>query len=137
MSLNAQTCVDIFLIDWTEPQDLVNDKDMTVEKAPVSCWRSLFVANEWNELQTLRITSLEVTMFFAIFLLSGVSLEEGAKVSADEGDLEDRDVDMSSQMLRFGISASIFTLIEARCLLWLAPTPSMAAAIRHHLSAGT
>ena len=24
--------------------------------APVSCWRTLLAANEWNELQTLRLT---------------------------------------------------------------------------------
>jgi hypothetical protein len=38
----------------------MNDKTSSQEKAPVSCWRSLFVANEWNELQTLRVTNLEV-----------------------------------------------------------------------------
>lgn len=42
----------------------------------VSCWRTLFVANEWNELQTLRQTNTVVRLAFLLLLLNVINLEE-------------------------------------------------------------
>ena len=39
--------------------------------APLSIWRTLFAANEWSELQTLRSTSLELTLFGIMAILHG------------------------------------------------------------------
>ena len=90
----------------------VNDKSNEVGTAPVSCWRSLFIANEWNEIQTLRITSLELTMFSVVFLLSGLSVENGAKINPDSRDLKYRQAEQTSELLRFGITSSIFFLVQ-------------------------
>ena len=56
--------MDIFLIDWekskgklitTNPPSatgtLTEDPNEKLKVAPVSIWRTYFVANEWNELQ--------------------------------------------------------------------------------------
>jgi meckelin len=36
------------------------------ESGPVSAWRGLLVANEWNELQTARLTSPSFTLNFMV-----------------------------------------------------------------------
>jgi hypothetical protein len=53
-------------------------------------------------------------MLGVIFLLAGVDLENGAKINPDEGSLDVNPFEQTSQILRFGISVSIFILIEVR-----------------------
>lgn len=61
-----QTCLDIFFIDWERARRVVPRGGGREEAAPVSCWRTLFVANEWNELQTLRLTSPAFSLFLLV-----------------------------------------------------------------------
>ncbi len=51
-----QVTIQIFLIDWEKPkvQAHQDNKVHTHQDTPVSVWRSYFVANEWNEIQSLR-----------------------------------------------------------------------------------
>eukprot|EP00191_Tetraselmis_sp_GSL018_P009876 CAMPEP_0177615986 /NCGR_PEP_ID=MMETSP0419_2-20121207/23841_1 /TAXON_ID=582737 /ORGANISM="Tetraselmis sp., Strain GSL018" /LENGTH=849 /DNA_ID=CAMNT_0019113867 /DNA_START=777 /DNA_END=3326 /DNA_ORIENTATION=- len=110
-----QTSVDIFLLDWTEPKERVankGDPEHSIEEAPISCWRTIFTANEWNELQTLRKTSLEFTMFMVVLLLEGIGLQNGAEVNPDAGDISKTRVVETSQLLRFGITSVVFLLVE-------------------------
>jgi len=49
-----QSQVDIFLLDWERPrgnQTNQTNGDKPVSMAPVSIWRTYFVANKWNEIQ--------------------------------------------------------------------------------------
>lgn len=57
-----------------EMDDLM--KDQLRRQNKISCWRTLFVANEWNELQTLRKTSTTVQLIFVLFLLKVINLED-------------------------------------------------------------
>jgi hypothetical protein len=41
----------------------------------LSAWRTLFVANELNELQTERLLSIEWTLFIVGFFMSGLNFE--------------------------------------------------------------
>jgi meckelin len=71
--LYRQTTNDIFFLDWEKPRwslEGVGDKNPT----PVSVWRTLLVANEWNELQTIRLSSLELTLTTLLLLLYGFDL---------------------------------------------------------------
>lgn len=43
--------VDVFFIDWEKPRRVLAKGGGREEAAPVSAWRTLLVANEWNELQ--------------------------------------------------------------------------------------
>lgn len=43
--------VDVFFLDWEKPRRVLAKGGGREEAAPVSCWRTLLVANEWNELQ--------------------------------------------------------------------------------------
>ncbi|VDN24316.1 unnamed protein product [Dibothriocephalus latus] len=53
-----QCTLDIYLIDWERPR--------------VPIWRTVLVANEWNEIQTCRKTNPTFTIFVAMLIL-GVS----------------------------------------------------------------
>lgn len=67
----VQSNVDIFFLDWEKPRGRIQSKrgDGTKTKfAPISVWRTIFMANEWNELQRLRRYNLE----FALLLLSTI-----------------------------------------------------------------
>ncbi|KAK7881077.1 hypothetical protein WMY93_032327 [Mugilogobius chulae] len=50
----------MFFIDWERPRNKSTTKatqaggDIKLDPAPVSIWRTYFVANEWNEIQTIR-----------------------------------------------------------------------------------
>ncbi len=76
--LVTQLSVDIFLVDWERPHAVSPSAgsggggggggEPTKELA-VSVWRTYLVANEWNELQTRRKTSLAVQILTVIFIL--------------------------------------------------------------------
>jgi meckelin len=68
-----QCSVDIFFVDWERPRS-----ETLRHKVPVSIWRTLFVANEWNELQTVRRTNVTFILFLLGWLLVGEQLENAA-----------------------------------------------------------
>ena len=47
----------------------IDSKEIAIQ-SKVSCWRTLFVANEWNELQTFRKINPTVQLIFILFLLN-------------------------------------------------------------------
>ncbi|XP_018541690.1 meckelin [Lates calcarifer] len=75
--LILQVSVDIFLIDWERPRTKAS---RTVQAAgepkrdpsPVSIWRTYFVANEWNEIQTIRKISPTFQIMAVLFFLEVV-----------------------------------------------------------------
>lgn len=58
-----QMTVDIFLIDWERPRATKDNNQ------PVSIWRTYFVANEWNEIQSHRRTSLTIQLICTVLLI--------------------------------------------------------------------
>ena len=91
----TQTSYDIFFIDWERPKsdssnfvsssDMKNkknenEKDYLIKKElsefnKISCWRTLFVANEWNEIQTFRKIDPLVQLIGVLFFLKVINLE--------------------------------------------------------------
>lgn len=73
-----QITIDIFFIDWERPRArnsvpraAVNgsvNSDLE-EQQPVSIWRTYFVANEWNEIQTKRKLNINIHLLITIFIL--------------------------------------------------------------------
>ena len=78
-----QTCLDIFFIDWERARRVVPRGGGREEAAPVSCWRTLFVANEWNELQTLRLTSPAFSLFLLVSLSEHDNQQRTSPISPD------------------------------------------------------
>lgn len=52
-----QSQVDIFLLDWERPRaaNQTGGGENVVAIAPVSIWRTYFIANEWNEIQVWNV----------------------------------------------------------------------------------
>lgn len=61
--------IDIFLIDWERPRATGGFNSTEIQQQPVSIWRTYFVANEWNEIQTKRRTSLLFQMLFTLLII--------------------------------------------------------------------
>lgn len=71
--LVSQITIDIFFIDWERPKGKVlkaveGEGGVRSATVPVSIWRTYFVANEWNEIQTVRkinpLFQVLTTLFF-------------------------------------------------------------------------
>ncbi|XP_029598947.1 meckelin-like isoform X2 [Salmo trutta] len=74
--LIQQLSVDIFFIDWERPRGKANKTiqgngigEAKHDPSPVSIWRTYFVANEWNEIQTIRKISPTFQIMAVLFLL--------------------------------------------------------------------
>ncbi|KAG7242035.1 hypothetical protein INR49_024080 [Caranx melampygus] len=72
--LILQVSVDIFLIDWERPRSKTSKTvqasgESKRDPAPVSIWRTYFVANEWNEIQTIRKISPTFQIMAVLFFL--------------------------------------------------------------------
>ena len=74
--LVEQCNADIFIIDWERSKGQLLRED---KNAPVSMWRSTFVANELNELQTLRRWSPLFCMLIVMLFLEGLQYENLTK----------------------------------------------------------
>jgi meckelin len=65
-----QCRADLFFVDW-EPLPTKQPTASGASKGSVSVWRTILVANEWTELQTVRKTDIRFTLFFLGFVLLG------------------------------------------------------------------
>jgi len=63
--------VDIFFLDWEKPRRVLAKGGGREEPGPISAWRRLLVANEWNELQTARMTYPSFTLICMVNQASG------------------------------------------------------------------
>ncbi|KAM4018585.1 LOW QUALITY PROTEIN: meckelin-like [Anomaloglossus baeobatrachus] len=109
--LVSQLTYNIFLIDWEKPKDKAPSSAQG--KSNVSFWRTILVANEWNEIQTHRKLSPLLQLFLVLLLLEVVGLKNIAT--------KDLTLDLTpsagsyqapmSPILRFGISASMWLAV--------------------------
>lgn len=76
----------------------------------LSVWRTLFVANEFNELSVMRNVNLEWTLFFVGFFLSGLRWEN---LSAETPHMEITDVEKISTnyVLKYFLNCFIYLCI--------------------------
>eukprot|EP00297_Palpitomonas_bilix_P001829 CAMPEP_0113868268 /NCGR_PEP_ID=MMETSP0780_2-20120614/889_1 /TAXON_ID=652834 /ORGANISM="Palpitomonas bilix" /LENGTH=977 /DNA_ID=CAMNT_0000853321 /DNA_START=154 /DNA_END=3087 /DNA_ORIENTATION=- /assembly_acc=CAM_ASM_000599 len=129
-----QSQVDIFFVDWEKSHGKLlvgsgagedgDEREMEARKgkrraqyiqAPVSAWRSFFVVNEWNELQTSRPTSTPMTLLVLIFLLEGLDL---IYVATPQPNLRDLTPDVTNEVLRFGLITFFWLAIVIVQLAW-------------------
>ncbi|XP_018427914.1 PREDICTED: meckelin-like [Nanorana parkeri] len=109
--LVTQLTANIFLIDWERPKD--KSAPNSQGKSNVSIWRTVLVANEWNEIQTCRKLSPLFQLFMVLLLLEVVGLKN---ITAKDLNL---DLNPSagtyrapwSIILRFGIAASMWLAV--------------------------
>ncbi|KAJ0406698.1 hypothetical protein ATCC90586_008115 [Pythium insidiosum] len=124
-----QLRVQLVLLDWEKPRATTLDLDAASPQpvaAPVSVWRSILVANEWNELQTRRKTSLEATLLLLLMLLYGCDLRALALPVPNaqipylgQGAALAGDATLGvNPALRFGTVASLWLLVWLAQRLW-------------------
>uniref|UniRef100_A0A671LTD4 Transmembrane protein 67 n=1 Tax=Sinocyclocheilus anshuiensis TaxID=1608454 RepID=A0A671LTD4_9TELE len=75
--LFVQLSVDIFFIDWERPRGKASKHvegsgEAKSQASSVSIWRTYFVANEWNEIQTIRKINPTFQVIAVLFFLEVV-----------------------------------------------------------------
>uniref|UniRef100_A0A383WB01 Meckelin n=1 Tax=Tetradesmus obliquus TaxID=3088 RepID=A0A383WB01_TETOB len=116
--LYEQISVDIFFLDWEKPRRVLAKGGGREEPGPVSAWRGLLVANEWNELQTARLTCPSFTLIFMVFILQGANMQAAAYINPDQNDYTSYANVQQSMLLRFGIAAVWFLVLGVAQVLW-------------------
>lgn len=81
----------------------------------VSVWRTILVANEWSEMQTMRKTDIRFTLFWMAFFLLGVNLEYSA---TQQPNLANKSVGDLNIVLRFANTTFWWLIISAGQYLW-------------------
>ncbi|XP_071823603.1 meckelin-like isoform X2 [Apostichopus japonicus] len=115
----VQCSTDIFLIDWERSRGrLVQANDAAITKgmpAPVSIWRTYFVANEWNELQATRKSHTGLQLLVMLFLLEVVGLVHLTTTDPIGSINPDPNAYYGGYdvILRFAVATGIYLLIAA------------------------
>jgi meckelin len=106
LQIRYQSNVDIFFLDWEQQIEYKDEEDLN---RGISIWRTLFVANEFNELNVLRKISLEWTLMILAFFLTGLSWVNAA---AETPSLTTSTNNIASNyVLRYFISSFVFFVI--------------------------
>ena len=114
-TLYWQCNTDIFFLDWERPWTSASAAPGGKhDAAPVSAWRKMFIANEWNELQAERLTSRDLTLLLLVLLLEGLNYRNLGVVEPSLTLSEPRDYQVESKILRFFV-ASGFMLFIVLC----------------------
>ncbi|GAB1601198.1 meckelin [Argonauta hians] len=111
--LVRQCTMDVFFIDWEKPKSSQNEQN-------VSAWRTLFVANEWVELQAIRRVCTTIQVIALLVLLKVVGLERLTSNDANST-LIDTDTDSvipQNQMFRFTLPAILYIFLAILQVLY-------------------
>ncbi|XP_030248448.1 meckelin isoform X1 [Sparus aurata] len=116
--LILQVSVDIFFIDWERPRSKTSRTVQATgeskrEPSPVSIWRTYFVANEWNEIQTIRKISptfqiMAVLFFLEVLGFSNLALRDPWPTLER---LSQAYTPSHSLILRYGVAATLWLCI--------------------------
>ncbi|XP_053104863.1 meckelin isoform X1 [Hemicordylus capensis] len=116
--LVSQLTVDIFFIDWERPKGKVlkaveGENGIRSVSAPVSIWRTYFIANEWNEIQTIRKINPLFQVLAVLFFLEVVGFSNLALMDSSSSLARSPESYIApwSRILRFGVSAVLWLVI--------------------------
>jgi meckelin len=116
--LVEQCTMEMFFIDWEKSRGRLGGSSSkraggASSKVPVSAWRTMFVANEWNELQSCRTTNFELTLVATVFILVGCDMQylaTSAPLDTTPGPL--------NPVLRFANTTIWFMIAELIQIFW-------------------
>ncbi|CAM9287044.1 unnamed protein product [Bubo scandiacus] len=116
--LVSQLTIDIFFIDWERPKGKVlkaveGEGVIRSASAPVSIWRTYFIANEWNEIQTVRKINPLFQVLAVLFFLEVVGFSNLALMDSSSSLTRSSESYIApwSRILRFGVSAALWLAI--------------------------
>ncbi|KAJ8252692.1 hypothetical protein COCON_G00220040 [Conger conger] len=103
--LITQVSISIFLIDWEKPRNAAG-----ASGPGVSAWRTFFVANEWNEIQTARKLNPLLQLLTVLLILQVVGVENIASRDLKLALQPDgaRYIPPTSPILRYGLTVSVW-----------------------------
>ena len=111
-TLYWQCNTDIFFLDWERPWTSASAPSAGKhDAAPVSAWRKMFIANEWNELQALRMTSRDLTLLLLVLLLEGLNYRNLGVVEPTMTLNDPKDYQVESRLLRFFVASGFMGFI--------------------------
>ncbi|CAM9570287.1 unnamed protein product [Lampetra planeri] len=111
----TQVSIDIFFFDWERPKGKARQGAEAASARGVSVWRTFFVANEWNELQTVRKLSPMLQLFAVLLFLKVVGFENLGLRELKVTLLPAPNADEASwsRILRFGVASSVWLIVGA------------------------
>ncbi|XP_036120104.1 meckelin [Molossus molossus] len=116
--LISQITIDIFFIDWERPKGKVlkaveGEGGVRSATVPVSIWRTYFVANEWNEIQTVRKINPLFQVLTVLFLLEVVGFKNLALMDSSSSLSRNPSSYIApySLILRYAVSAALWLVI--------------------------
>lgn len=110
-----QVTANIFLVDWERPRNPSANQAAGGVVNPVSIWRTYFLANEWNELQSLRKISPTLVLATLLVFLEVVGLGNLAErgPSSHVTTPDDRYAPPHSNVLRYGVSVILYVIFAS------------------------
>uniref|UniRef100_A0A673LWS0 Meckelin-like n=1 Tax=Sinocyclocheilus rhinocerous TaxID=307959 RepID=A0A673LWS0_9TELE len=116
--LFVQLSVDIFFIDWERPRGKASKHvegsgEAKSQASSVSIWRTYFVANEWNEIQTIRKINPTFQVIAVLFFLEVVGFSNLAlrDPSSDLRRSPEAYTPPYSLILRYGVTSAMWLCI--------------------------
>ncbi|XP_004370883.1 meckelin [Trichechus manatus latirostris] len=116
--LISQITIDIFFIDWERPKGKVlkaveGEGGVRSATVPVSIWRTYFVANEWNEIQTVRKINPLFQVLTVIFFLEVVGFKNLALMDSSSSLSRSPSSYIApySRILRYAVSTALWLVI--------------------------
>ncbi|XP_041123884.1 meckelin-like isoform X2 [Polyodon spathula] len=118
--LIVQMTISIFLIDWERPKNTRHHAGSSSSAPSVSAWRSFFVANEWNEIQTTRKLNPQLQLFAVLLILEVIGVINIAARDLNLAVQPGADSYQASwsPILRYGITASIWLVVGIAQILF-------------------
>ncbi|KAI9328026.1 transmembrane protein 67-domain-containing protein [Zopfochytrium polystomum] len=112
VKLWQQSQVDLFFFDWEKGKGVVasSAEDDSVKVVPVSIWRTIFMANQWNSLQCYRKVSMEFLLVWTYFFLDGLNIKYAA---TPQPNIRNLSPGARSPVLVFAIDALILLFFVA------------------------
>ncbi|KAI9204493.1 Meckelin [Polychytrium aggregatum] len=108
----AQARCDVFFIDWEKPHGKVKvpGSDDALKPTPVSAWRSIFMADVWNRLQTHRRVRIEVSVLLMYVIMQGFGVQYASTGQTNLLDLTPGD---RNEILLVGINTIVWFIVNA------------------------
>ncbi|KAK3890444.1 hypothetical protein Pcinc_005601 [Petrolisthes cinctipes] len=127
----VQITLDLFIIDWEQPraknsiphpQLSTNSEEegkLRGGEQPISIWRTYFLANEWNEIQTHRKINVSFQLLVTLLFLKVIGFENlaSADPTSNFHPTSDAYVSPQSYVCRFAISITVYVVVVA--VQWL------------------
>ncbi|KAJ3067650.1 Meckelin [Podochytrium sp. JEL0797] len=118
----SQCKVSMFFFDWEKSRGhlIHSARDSSggassSKAAPVSIWRTIFMANQWRSLQCMRKTSIEFQLVWMYFILDGMHVQYAA---TPQPDMHNLTPGQRNPILIFAVDCGVWLLLVTLQILF-------------------